>query len=193
MVQAISNRTARTSASLEAFQSAFGNRIAALAHAQDLLSQTIDLAPLRELVALELDILSEADRARISVSGPDVSLARNTAQLVSAALHELATNAIKHGALKDPVGALRITWNVEPQSSLVRLDWKEKLQSPVRVSKRQGFGRSLIEQALPSQLRAKTEFKLSTSGLQCLIEIPIAGEQAARAINVESNELTRPS
>jgi two-component sensor histidine kinase len=184
IVQAISNRTARTSASLEAFKRAFGTRIEALARAQDLLSQGIELAPLRSLIALELDILSEADRARVTVSGPEVSLARNTAQLVLAALHELATNALKHGALKDPDGRLSIVWTVLPQSNLARLDWKETLRSPATISKRQGFGRGLIEQALPFQLRAKTEFELSPSGLRCSIEIPVAGEPA--------DGLTRP-
>jgi two-component system CheB/CheR fusion protein len=126
-----------------------------------------------------LDILSEADRVRVTVDGPDVSIDRNTAQLVLAALHELSTNALKHGALKDPNGGLDINWTIQPQSSLVCLDWKEKLPSPIRVSKRRGFGRWLIEQALPSQLHAKTEFKLPASGLRCLIEIPIASEQPA--------------
>jgi two-component sensor histidine kinase len=181
IVQSISNRTARTSASLEAYQSAFVDRLAALARTQDLLTKITGVAPLRSLVALELDILSEADRVRATVSGPDVSIDRNTAQLVLAALHELATNALKHGAFKDPDGRLDINWTMQPQSSFVHLDWNERHKSPVRVSKRQGFGRRLIEEALPSQLQAKTEFRLSTSGLRCSMEIPIASEQPADA------------
>jgi two-component sensor histidine kinase len=139
-------------------------------------------------VAVELYILSEADRARVKVLGPDVAIARNEAQLVLAALHELVTNAFKHGALKDPDGRLDIGWTIEPQSNLVRLDWKETLQSPLKVAARRGFGRSLIEQALPSQLQGKTEFKLSASGLRCSIEIPITGERGGPGIDV-----SRPS
>jgi two-component sensor histidine kinase len=188
IVQSISNRTARTSTSLEAYQSGFEDRLAALARAQDLLTKMIDVAPLRSLVALELDILSKADRVRVTVNGPDVSIARNTAQLVLAALHELSTNALKHGAFKDPDGGLDINWTIEPQSSLVRLDWRETVQSSIEVSNRRGFGRRLIEEALPSQLQAKTEFRLSTSGLRCSMEIPIASEQPADP-NIQSSEL----
>jgi two-component sensor histidine kinase len=74
--------------------------------------------------------------------------------------------------LKDPHGGLSVAWTVQPQSSLVRLDWKETFESPVKVSEKRGFGRSLIEKALPFQFRAKTEFELSPSGLRCSIEIP---------------------
>jgi two-component system CheB/CheR fusion protein len=94
--------------------------------------------------------------------------------LVLAALHELATNALKHGAFKHEDGKLSVAWTVQPETGAVRLDWKEAWSSPVKVSARRGFGRSLIEQALPSQLGAKTKFELTPSGLGCSIEIPAA-------------------
>jgi two-component sensor histidine kinase len=118
---------------------------------------------------------------------PDVSIPRNEAQLVLAALYELATNAFKHGAFKDPDGRLDITWTIEPRSNLVQFDWKETLQSPVEISARRGFGRSLLEEALPSQLHTSTEFKLSPLGLRCLIKIPIASERSRSPILSASN------
>jgi two-component sensor histidine kinase len=184
IVQAISNRTAATSASVETFQSAFQPRLAALARAEEFLTRAIELPPLRGLVALELDILSQADRARVTIGGPDVSLARNEAQLILAALHELTTNALKYGALKDPGGGLEIAWAIEPQSKLVRLDWRETLRSPATIATRQGFGRRLIEDALPSHLQARTEFKLLPAGLRCSIEIPIARDPSVGALSV---------
>jgi two-component sensor histidine kinase len=189
LVQAISNQTARSSSSVEAFQGAFPNRLAALGRAQDFLSRTGDFSPLRKLVAVELDILSEADRARVTVDGPHVWLPRHAAQLVLLALHELTTNAIRHGVLSRSRGGLSIAWTALPESGLVRLDWKETFESPQRLkaSARRGFGRSLIEQALPSQLRTKTEFKLSRSGLRCTIEIP------AESASAGLSEPTRPS
>jgi two-component sensor histidine kinase len=175
VVQSISARTRKVSSSLEEYGAAFDGRIAALARAQGLLSQEGESISLPELVNIELDILTDTDRARVTVAGPLVFLPRAHAQMISMALHELTTNAVKYGALKDLNGALNLGWRLDPETRVIHIEWRERgLPKASKISSdRHGFGRTLLEQALPSQ-GARTRFDLSSDGLNCVIELPAA-------------------
>jgi two-component sensor histidine kinase len=105
-----------------------------------------------------------------------VALPRDSVQLLSLALHELGTNAIKHGVLDSSGGALEIHWDlVSTGQSALRLEWSERprVLTEMIAPHRQGFGRVLLEQALPAQLGAMTRFDLRSNGLQCVIELPL--------------------
>jgi two-component sensor histidine kinase len=132
-----------------------------------------------ELVRLELRALgTEADGKRIVVAGPEVTLSSRTVQIVALALHELATNARKHGALSTPDGVLSVTWRVTGSvpDHLLELEWhesgltKDKSNvAPIRM----GFGRRLIEESLPFQLDAHTRLEFGNGEVRCSITMAL--------------------
>jgi two-component sensor histidine kinase len=102
-------------------------------------------------------------------------------QTLALGLHELATNAVKYGALSRPEGRLAVRWSLTDGDNgerRLRVEWRE---SGVPVSLppdgqplRQGYGRELIEQALPYQLSAETVYELTPEGVRCTITLPIS-------------------
>ncbi|MDO5370869.1 sensor histidine kinase [Paracoccus sp. (in: a-proteobacteria)] len=103
-------------------------------------------------------------------------------QTLALGLHELATNALKHGALSQPDGRRDIRWSMVPGTegpSRLRVEWR-KSGIPVDLDKDgasprpNGYGRELIEQALPCQLNAEVDYDLSPEGVRCTITIPVS-------------------
>ena len=150
---------------------------------QGLLSRS-DEAPItiEALIASELDALgAERMSDRVKVDGPEVRLRKGVVQTFALALHELATNATKYGALAYGTGRLLVTWRtyVEGKGERLALEWREigldrsrEAQSP--VTKQGGYGRELIERALPYVLQARTTYKLGETDLLCTIDLPLA-------------------
>jgi PAS domain S-box-containing protein len=183
LVQAIASQILRSRPSLEAFAAQFKDRLRALSRVQGLLARTdrktIDLRSIldAELAAHEEDHGSE-QRSKMQVAGPSVQLPPSSAQTLALAVHELATNAAKYGALSQPDGQLQVTWRLEDQADkcCLILDWRESgVTMPAeKVPKRKGYGSELIERALPYQLKAKTRLDFGEDGVRCLIAVPIA-------------------
>ena len=145
-----------------------------------------DHIDLRDIVRLELQAVGAPD-GKVSISGPPVPLGFELVQTFALALHELATNAVKHGALKTETGRLDIHWSVRRAGSdapLLVLDWREEGVHGLAKPVRRGFGRELIEQALGYTLRAKTSLSFDNGGVSCHIELPlpaqVPGETSAR-------------
>jgi two-component system CheB/CheR fusion protein len=174
VVQSIAHRTLGKSEPSEAFSS----RLAALGRVQSLISvaqsDTVDIG---DLIRLELDAVGAPEGDRVRVSGPAVSLSFDVVQTVALAVHELATNAIKHGALGTATGSLAISWTLVSRPAdepVLIVDWKEAGVSIPKAPERKGFGSELIERALTSSLRAKTEMTFAPDGLICHIELPLS-------------------
>jgi molybdopterin-binding protein len=122
---------------------------------------------------------------RIRVSGPSVPLRSAIVQTLALALHELTTNALKHGALGRKNGTLDITWELHegPEPHLT-LTWREqglRLSRKQRSLVRRGQGVELIEQALPYTLGAQTSFRLEEPGAVCTIDLPLDALQMEAA------------
>ena len=178
VVQSMANQTMRTAESLPAFAAEFESRLRALSRVQGLLARVehhdVDL---REIVEAELAAHGDGKLGtdKLSVAGPSVALPATSAQAVALALHELATNAVKHGALAQPSGRLDVRWRMEQEPDpRVALEWRE---SGVVVPQggrpaRRGYGTELIERALPYQLKAKTKLEFAEDGVRCSIEVP---------------------
>jgi len=187
VVQSIGRQTVRASTSLQEFEAEFESRLRALSRVQSLLAriddQTIDL---HTLVAAELAAHGEESLAsgKIKVAGPSVALPAMAAQALGLALHELATNAVKYGALAQPSGQLGVSWDVATENALsrVKLEWIESgVNMPARLGpRRKGYGTELIERALPYQLRAKTQLDFGEDGIRCAIEVPVQRNEDAR-------------
>ena len=114
---------------------------------------------------------------RITIGGQITWVQPAQAQALALAFHELIINALKFGALSHPGGKLQIAWVVA--TSELRLDWTETGGAVEQnVAHHHGFGRELIEQALPDQLGARTHFALRADGLHCRIGLPLGSRHA---------------
>lgn len=176
VVRGIAHQTIDEAASLTEFRALLDDRLRPLSEVQSLLSRS-DAEPitLEALLRLELTAVG-AEGERVSLAGPAVTLRNAAVQTLALALHELATNARKHGALAGPTGRLAIRWSVlaDAGPDRLRLDWTETGVAPAdRSGTRMGYGRELIERALPYSLGARTGFSLESDGLRCFIELPL--------------------
>ena len=173
IIRAIALRTVETASDHQAFTSVFQGRLDAFARTHAALARTARQAiSLEELLDEEMQALG--DRDAIELAGPPVSLDARTAELLGLAVHELATNAVRHGALSNEGGKVRVAWRREgAQADRLLLAWDENWPWASAPVDRFGFGRELIERGLPYQLDARTAFKLSSSGLRCEIELPL--------------------
>ena len=181
VVSAIANRTMARTGPTEAFRTQFNDRLAALSRVQGLLSRA-DIEPITigALIRMELEALgAEASDDRITFAGPSVVLRDSVVQTMALAIHELATNARKHGALAADDRTLTVTWAVRQvgdAASTLALEWIEEgvgLAPREEGAARKGYGRELIERALPYALNATTSFELNHDGVRCTIELPL--------------------
>lgn len=187
VVQAVMLRTLKGSTTLPEFQRCIEDRMQALARAQGLLSRrgtgrvSFDELLFEELSAhVELD--TEGNSAQVVTSGPPgVALQSSNVQTLALAIHELATNASKYGALADQDGRLEVHWHVIPShaGSRLRVEWTERavktMPDLAAAPKGGGYGRELIESALPYQLGARTSYGFADDGVRCTIEIAVSG------------------
>jgi two-component sensor histidine kinase/DNA-binding response OmpR family regulator len=146
-------------------------RIKALSRAHAILSdsrwQGADLA---KLVDDELAPYRSEHADRIYVTGPNVLLDPTTAQTLALALHELATNAAKYGALSQSSGKLELDWSIQPKAILV--NWRETGGPLTLVPGKTGFGTRIITSSVERQLGGKTTFDWRPEGLSCLLVVP---------------------
>lgn len=189
VVSAIARRSAARSETVAEMSERLGERLAALARAQGLVlateSETVTLAA---VVRTELEARG-ADLAdpRTRLEGPDLALDASVVQNLALALHELATNALKHGALAVPDGRLHVRWRVEPrrdEAPMLHFDWEETWPTATHTAAgmgvRRGYGRELIERALPALLGGTTRFSLRPRALSCAIAFPLRNDASIR-------------
>jgi two-component sensor histidine kinase len=181
VLQSIVAQTLAASEDLDSFKMRIDERLIALSRVQRLLARS-DQEPVTigALVQLELDAFDgDGPPGRIEVCGPEVRIRNSTVQMLALALHELAIDARKHGALSTDHGRLRIAWQVEQirGAPYLRLSWIEERPVCVAVKRdRRGYGRELIERALPYSLNAETCYELDGTGLRCAISLPLTKE-----------------
>jgi two-component sensor histidine kinase len=181
-VQSIAAQTIRSSPEPRAFRQAFEARLIALSQAHNLLSlSNWRGVELTDLVRRELTPHGIDDPNRISVAGERVTLPPAIAVAIGMALHELATNAARHGALSSTTGKVEVSWSASSSASARHLQiiWKESGGPMVHEPKRRGFGSRLIEQGLKHDLHGEAKLSFESSGLKCVIEAVLPAERAA--------------
>ena len=189
VVSALATLTSHDCDSLTEFLQQFHDRLGALSRVQGLLSrseqQPISLAV---VIRMEFDALG-TDRIgkQATLGGPDVRLQSSVVQTFALAIHELATNALKHGALL-PGGTVSVTWALQTDTSnqpRLRLEWRESSSAPVGSAEKRtqtGYGRELLENMLPYVLDAETQYEITAQGAQCTIVLPlIVSEETGEA------------
>lgn len=175
-VQSIAWQTLRDAETLPHAREAFTSRLMVMAKAHDLLTlRNWAGAGLAEVVSLTVQTYQDANR-RFRAEGPDIRLSSKTALSVSMALHELATNAVKYGALSNEEGRVDISWRIveEAGGRGLRLRWRESGGPPVSAPERTGFGSRLIERGLSAELGGSAVIVYDPSGLVCTVEAPLA-------------------
>lgn len=150
----------------------------ALSRAHDVLtSESWEGASLNEIIAQAISPYRGGHSSRFEVSGPPVRLSAKMALSISMALHELATNAVKYGALSTEKGRVRIAWQTRLQSNgrELQLEWLEADGPAVKVPRRKGFGSRLIERGLAHELGGEARIEYRPAGVWCEIRARLGG------------------
>jgi two-component system CheB/CheR fusion protein len=178
VISSVITQTLKTSVTPSAFAADIQGRIAAVARAHSRLTDDgRGAASLQELIATELAPY-KGTIANITIEGPPVALTPKAGLALAMAIHELASNSAKYGALSKPTGVLSVTWQIETKEvSLLNFSWIESGGPPIgRPPSRRGFGTTLIERTLSHEFDATVKRDFLSSGLRCFITIPLTPE-----------------
>jgi two-component system, chemotaxis family, CheB/CheR fusion protein len=178
IISAVIAQTLKTSTSPESFGVTMEGRIAAIARAHSLLTEGgRGAVSLRDLVLTELAPFDRANEP-ISVTGPPVELTPRAGLALAMAIHELASNAAKYGALSTSTGKLSVAWRLDPrEAGMLHLQWIESGGPPLtEPPSRRGFGTTLIERTLSHELDAVVKREFLAAGLRCTIDMPSTAE-----------------
>ena len=184
VVISLASQTLRRCGTLEEFSGVFMGRVHALTAAYSLLSREgWSAVQLDEIVAEELRPYMAADRTNIDIKGPAVALDPRGALALGMAVHELATNAVKYGALSVPEGDVAVTWDVERtgEGDYLLLHWVERNGPPVTEPARRGFGSTLIERALGHDMAGHARIEFLPDGVRAVVRAPLPSKTAETA------------
>ena len=172
-VLSIVSLTRRRSHSLDDFAEGIDSRIRALSATHDLLTQSEwGTTPVRSVVSVELAPYTNDEDHELIIDGPEVELAPNDALSLGLALHELATNAAKYGALSVGGGKVDIQWELV-NDSLAKIEWVESKGPRVELPSKRGFGTDLIEKIVAHELRHPVELEFAPDGVRCTLLVPV--------------------
>ena len=181
-VQALMTQTSRRSALLEDFTDTFTGRLHALAQAHNLLVEKEWVgADVGQIVRDTLAPYRTNDEARVVVEGPKLMVRPQVGVALMMILHELATNALKYGALSVPAGRLMVSWQQDGAGEAERyhVRWREEGGPKVTPPSRQGFGTKLIERSTTHELGGEARLDYREEGVRCELIFPWAGRQEA--------------
>ena len=177
-VQSIVWQATRTSSDPKLVQKAIETRLFALSRSQDLVTrENWESIGLLDIIhdAMEPFGVADGRAARIVIQGENIRFSPKSALVLSIVFNELATNAVKFGALSNEAGSILIGWTKEltPAGDRVLLHWQEKNGPPVMTPSRIGFGSRVIEHSLAQELKGTVHFDYRPDGLACTMTIPI--------------------
>ena len=184
LVQAIASQSLRGATDVDEMREAFASRLISLGRAHDILTASSwTEASISEVVEGALAVHRGAQAHRIRASGPDVHLAAKPALSLALALHELATNAAKYGALSNETGTVDLRWHVvhEGDAPHFCLTWLEQGGPPILTQpSRRGFGSRLIERSFAAEVGGDVRLTYAPTGLVCRLEAALAAMQEQR-------------
>lgn len=191
LIRSIARRTAETSASAEDYAMHLNGRMDVLARVQSLISQDpVTGIGLGSLISDELLAHAAKEGQQAKLTGPTVLLRPRAAELLGLAVHELATNAVKYGALRTARGRVSVTWRVDEvdgEPSLV-LEWAEKGGSIASTApRRRGFGTVLLEQTLAYEMQAEATQRFMPGGLTWTLMLPLREQLSGKANRDEAD------
>jgi PAS domain S-box-containing protein len=178
-VQSIALQT-RTPADAKRRDDPFFRRLLALSQAHDLLTEASwQSASLAEVIRRTLDPhLAVGDDGRMRLSGPSVQLPPNAAVTLHMGFHELATNAMKYGALSSAGGRIDVTWTLDSAAEppTLEIEWRECGGPAVATPTRRGFGSRMIERGIAHEFGGECQLTFDPEGLACHMRLPLTGK-----------------
>jgi len=195
-IQALVLRTSQSADSLVGFVEGLDGRIKSIARSHSLLSQSRwEGISLQDLLREELDPYAHRDIPAM-LDGPDVVLTPKSALALSLAIHELATNAAKYGALSSKAGQVAVVWTLSDDGGIA-LKWTETGGPRVKPPKRRGFGSTLIEKALTMETDGRASVRYRTAGVVCDVFLPqssiLAKHNDGEVIAFDGPEVAEPA
>lgn len=191
-VQSIATQTLRNAGVSQEARMTFEARLFALSRAHNVLTrENWEGASLQEIVAQSIEPYRGVGENRLRTRGDEIRLSPRMALALSMALQELATNAVKHGALAGSAGQVEITWSLDISAQPARLHmrWQETGGAPVKAPQHRGFGSRLIERSLASDLQGQVKIEFDPAGVVCTIDAPMD----ERGLPAHGNPLKTPS
>jgi two-component system CheB/CheR fusion protein len=186
VIRQIARRTAETSDNVDDYAAHLDGRINAFARTQSVLTRAPGSGvPMHEIFEDEL-LAHAAKEDQATVDGPRISLQAKAAETIGLAAHELATNALKYGALSTPDGRVQVRWTIVPGEEEERLhfEWRETGAKVLSNGpRRQGFGLTLLERTVPYQLDAEARVEFVPGGLICTIDMPLNDKTVIKEIS----------
>lgn len=180
-IRAIAARTESASGSIEEFKAHFDGRIAALARAQTTLTRSPGESVDLEMLIRDELLAQAAQESQFSISGIPLRLSPKAAEVTTMAVHELATNATKYGALAQSGGHITIDWRIDPRpnDSWIFLTWTERaVLAPIKQPLRVGFGTELITRRIPYELRGTGKMEMRPAGMWAEVSFPLTSGQS---------------
>jgi two-component system CheB/CheR fusion protein len=181
VVRSIARRSSESAASVQDYAGRLDGRLNAFARTQALVTRDPEAGvELEYLLKEELAAYMGSENPKVRISGPPVRLQAKAAETFGLAIHELAVNAVKYGALSEKTGQVEVTWRVRRSSAaILSFDWREKNGPPISGPPgRSGFGTELLERTLAFELKADATLDYEPSGLHCLISLPLTPDVA---------------
>lgn len=175
VVRSIARRSARNSSTVEEYAAHLDGRLSAFARTQAMVTRDpaggVDF---EYLIAEELASYSASEGEQVRIAGPQIRLQSKAAEILVLAIHELATNAIKYGALSEASGHVEVRWRIEGgEHQTLAFNWRERGGPVVQPPQRQGFGTEMLERTLAFELKAKSVLDFAPKGFSCSIVIPL--------------------
>ncbi|SOE18908.1 PAS domain S-box-containing protein [Hoeflea halophila] len=175
VVQVVARQTASVS-DATTFGTRLSERLLGLAACQDLLVQSNwQGAELSELVSAQLAHFSDMIGIRIFIDGPEIKISPDVTQGLGMALHELATNAAKYGALSNATGCVKISWQIREDPDLrFSIQWVERGGPPVQIPTREGFGNKVLRRMVEASVKGKVSLDYPPDGLRWKLEAKLS-------------------
>jgi PAS domain S-box-containing protein len=181
LIRSIVVRTGERAESVEDYAALLGGRLLTLARVQSRLTRAAN-AGIAISAILRDEVGAKAEREdQYDLAGPEIELSPKAAEVLTLAVHELTTNALKHGALSSMRGRVSVRWQGIDRAGQTWLSfvWTETGGPPPDTgedaSRRRGFGRELIERMIPYELGGSGRIELTPEGACCRLEFPLAG------------------
>jgi two-component sensor histidine kinase len=175
VVQSMANQVARQTKSFDDFYAGFSRRLCAFSETHDLLVESdwhgVDI---RELIRTQLAPFHISGDDSVLIEGPRLKLNPKAAEQIGLAVHELGTNAARHGALSGPTGIVKIRWEQDAgrPNPLLRIIWKEMGGPPVERTERRGFGDVVLTRLVPASLQGTASLEFEPEGVKWELQVP---------------------
>jgi two-component sensor histidine kinase len=187
-ILSLADLTMMTSSSMDSFSKTFSGRLRAMARTHEALaSQRWEGVNMEELVRLTVAPMANK---RLSIGGEQVILPARASSPVCMALHELATNAAKYGAINVPTGTIDIRWDVD-QEGMLNIHWRESGITGLKAPTRVGFGTQLIHGAIGHELGGRVSMKYEDPGFACTMSLPIRALNEAQRLSAAGHGLLK--